>query len=166
MAYWLLMSSWRITARGLGRRRYVRTRSIRPTQETTTQKPNTHTQLAGTTYEATRAFDRDDVDAYARLTGDANVVHQGPDARVHGMLYASMFGALVAHHHPGALYVSQSLEWKQPVRVDEPVTATVTFTSGSRIAALETAAFNSRGEVVLSGTARVLLPRRVVSKAR
>eukprot|EP00965_Chrysotila_dentata_P098173 3246077-Pleurochrysis_carterae.AAC.3 len=82
---------------------------------------------------------------------------------VHGMFYASMFGAIVSKRHPGAVYASQSLDFKRPVMLGDTVTATVTLLSigpSGRILHFQTVCSNQRGEIVLSGDARVMLPKR------
>jgi len=81
---------------------------------------------------------------------------------VHGMLYASMFGAIVGTRFPGAVYVSQTLNFRKPVYVGDSVTATLELrrSAGSgRLLDFDTRAINQDGDVVLDGEARVLLPR-------
>ena len=73
-----------------------------------------------------------------------------------------MFGAIVSARHPGAMYLSQSLEFRRPMFLGDTVTATVTVNQArkaGRVLDFATACENQRGELVLSGSARVLLPR-------
>ena len=76
----------------------------------------------GDSYSASRSFTEADISAFASLTHDNNPVHGDESfARgsrfgsrvVHGMLYASMFSAIVGQRYPGAVYVSQSLEFRR-----------------------------------------------------
>jgi acyl dehydratase len=80
------------------------------------------------------------------------------------MLYASMFGAIVGTRFPGAVYVSQTLNFRKPVFVGDQITATLELrrSAGSgRLLDFDTRALNQVGDVVLDGEARVLLPRTV-----
>ena len=136
------------------------------------------TSASQTRYSETRSFGTSEVEAFAALSGDVNPMHSdspvAADGRfgkpiVHGMLYASMFGAMMGRRHPGAVYVSQSLEFKRPVFIDEAVTATMVLehTSASgRILDFGTTCVNQNGQVVLGGNARVLLPREGASDVR
>ena len=63
----------------------------------------------GDVMKATRVFTREDLDAWARLTGDANAIHARPVPPfeapiVPGLLLAATFPAVFARHHPGAVY--------------------------------------------------------------
>jgi len=127
----------------------------------------------GDRLEATRTFSESDICLFASLSQDFNPVHaddasaraEGFEARiVHGMLYASMFGAIVAKSIPGAVYVSQTLDFRRPVYVGDEVTAAVVVSQvryGGRVLSFDTTCSNQRGQLVLSGTARVMLPRAV-----
>ena len=75
-----------------------------------------------------RAFTADDVAEFARLSHDANPIHLDPTAAaragfpgpvVHGMLCASLFGAIIGTRFPGAVYAAQSLRFA-PVLVGNP----------------------------------------------
>ncbi|CAI5980144.1 unnamed protein product [Closterium sp. NIES-65] len=90
--------------------------------------------FTGEQWTTAHAFTAAEVAAFAHMTGDLNPIHL--DARaaeaagfaecvVHGILAASLFPALIAKHHPGAIYVSQTLRFLAPVHVGEQVTATV-----------------------------------------
>jgi len=81
---------------------------------------------------------------------------------VHGMLYACMFGAIVGVRFPGAVYVSQTLNFRKPVYLGDAVTATLELRHSGvsgRLLNFDTRATNQSGDVVLEGEARVLLPR-------
>lgn len=148
-------------------------RSVRPACSTSSSRLGHESaeSVAVTKLSETRIFTADDVLAFARLTGDINPLHA--DAAfasserfsapvVHGMLYASMFGAIVGVRFPGAVYVSQSLHFRKPVYLGDTITATLALcrsAGGGRLLDFDTQATNQKREVVLDGTARVLLPR-------
>ena len=79
------------------------------------------------------------------------------------MLYASMFSAIIGRRSPGAVYLSQSLAFRKPVLVGDTVTAEVEVqrvARAGRVLDFATRILNQRGDLVLSGEARVLLPAR------
>jgi len=97
-----------------------------------------------------------DVDAFAAVSGDTNPVHLDADyakrtrfgGRIaHGMLAASYLSAVLGVDlpGPGAIYVTQSLRFRRPVRIGDEVVARVT------IAAID----EQRGRVSLETTCLV-----------
>ena len=77
-----------------------------------------------------------DVKAFAGISGDKNPVHMNDEYAensrfkkriAHGLMSASYFSALFGTKipGPGCVYVSQSLQFKRPVYLDDTVTATV-----------------------------------------
>lgn len=125
----------------------------------------------GDAWRETRSFTADDVAAFAELTHDPNPMHSdaefASDSRfggrvVHGMLCASMFGAMVGQRFPGAIYLSQTLEFRRPVYLGDTVTAAIAverLEAAGRVATLSTCSDNQNGERVVDGEARVLLPK-------
>merc|ERR1711957_496950 len=90
--------------------------------------------MGGDSYDATRCFTAADVSQFAGLTHDSNPMHTDPDFAaqgrfgacvVHGMLVGSLFGAIVGQRFPGAIYLSQTLDFRKPVFVGETVRATI-----------------------------------------
>ena len=132
-----------------------------------------HFSSVGEVGRATRTWTSADVAAFAELTHDSNPLHSNEDftaaARfgkpvVHGMLYASMFSAIVGQSCPGAVYVSQSLNFRKPVYIGDTVTAEIEVqrvAGGGRLLDFATRCSNQEAELVLEGAARVLLPRRI-----
>ena len=130
----------------------------------------------GDSYSAVRSYSEADVRAFAALTHDDNPMHCNDDFAasgrfgapvVHGMLYGSMFSAIVGQRFPGAVYVSQSLEFRTPVFLWDTVTATVTVqrtAAAGTVLDMSTRCANQHGDDVLTGEARVLLPRRKVKR--
>ena len=88
------------------------------------------------TYE--RIVTEGDIEDFAKISGDDNPVHLNEDfakttifkGRIaHGMLAASFISATVGTKLPGygAIYVSQSLRFKAPVRIGDKVITTATI---------------------------------------
>jgi 3-hydroxybutyryl-CoA dehydratase len=127
----------------------------------------------GQTAELTRTVAEGDLTAFAQVTGDANPLHLDEayaaatpfKGRVaHGMLSAGYISAVLGTQlpGPGAIYVSQTLSFRRPVRIGDAVTARV------KIIAIDTArgrvAFETTctvaGKTVVDGEAVVVVPRR------
>ena len=77
------------------------------------------------------------------MSGDNNAIHTNEEfaattifkGRIaHGMLSASVISAAIANKlpGPGAIYMSQNLRFRAPVRAGDTVRATVTVKSSSR----------------------------------
>jgi 3-hydroxybutyryl-CoA dehydratase len=78
------------------------------------------------------------------------------------MLTAGLISAVLGMRlpGPGAIYVSQSLSFKRPVRAGDTITATaevMRFHPGRRLLTLRTTCHNQRREVVVEGEAVLLL---------
>ena len=130
-------------------------------------------QLAvGDSASITRTFTQDDVEAFARLSGDDNPAHVDAawaeasifEGRVvHGVLTAGLISAVLGTRlpGPGAIYMSQSLKWLAPVKPGDDLTATVTVreivAEKGRIV-LDTVV-ECGGKQVLVGEALVMPPR-------
>jgi 3-hydroxybutyryl-CoA dehydratase len=116
-----------------------------------------------------------DVDAFAAVTGDTNPVHL--DAAyaatttfqgriVHGMLSAAYISAVLGTKlpGPGAIYLSQSLRFRRPVKIGDPVVARVTVQSldERRGHVTFTTKCQVDGKTAIDGEAVVMVPRRSV----
>ena len=127
----------------------------------------------GMTAQLQRTFTREDVEAFARLSGDVNPAHV--DAAyaaasifgkpvVHGMLTASLISALLGTRLPGrgAIYLSQSLQFRAPVFIGDTVQAEVEITGIDTRRKRVTFACRCMvdGKQVLRGEAIVLAPGR------
>ena len=120
-------------------------------------------------FELDRTFTREDVLAFAGISGDFSPLHvdavyaaatEFGGCVVHGILLASLFSQLVGMRVPGkpALYLGQDLVFRRPVRVGEPVRATAKVTGKSeatRTLMLATEIRTSDGKVAVSGSAKV-----------
>src|SRR5262245_46199641 len=85
-----------------------------------------HELRLGQSETLSRCITADDVATFARLSGDYNALHLDEEFAVrtefaqrvvHGFLHASLLSTLVGTKlpGPGALYVSQSIEFTRPV---------------------------------------------------
>ena len=74
---------------------------------------------------------------------------------------ASMFSAIIGTRFPGAVYATQSLAFRKPVRVGERVRAEVEVTrvGGGRVAFATRVVREEDGEVALDGAAVALVRR-------
>ncbi len=113
-----------------------------------------------------------DVVLYAGITGDFNPVHINAVAAAqssfgsriaHGMLTAGFISAAIANGvpGPGAIYLTQSLTFRQPVRIGDTISARVEIleiNQKRRRVRLATVCRNQEGAVVLDGEAVVLVP--------
>jgi 3-hydroxybutyryl-CoA dehydratase len=119
-----------------------------------------------------------DILAFAEVTGDKNPVHLDPgfaagtifkEPIAHGMLTASYISAVFGSQlpGPGAIYVSQTLNFRAPVRIGDRVVAKV------RVMELYPAKRRARfecicavdGKPVLEGEAVLMVPRRPTTEA-
>jgi 3-hydroxybutyryl-CoA dehydratase len=114
-----------------------------------------------------------DIIACAELTGDNNPLHLDADYAsrtifkeriAHGMLTAGYLSTIFGTRlpGPGCIYVSQSLSFRGPVRIDDEVTAKVVLSE--LIAAKRRAIFacdcSVNGKTVLQGEAVLMVPSR------
>ncbi len=114
-----------------------------------------------------------DITAFAELSGDFNPVHMDEDfaattafgGRIaHGMLSATFISAVLGETLPGhgAIYISQALRFRRPVRIGDEVTARVTVTAIDEAKArvsLDTVCLVG-GKAVIEGEAVLMVSRR------
>ncbi len=127
----------------------------------------------GQTASFTKTVSEYDVYSFAGITGDFNPVHiNAPYAEgtmfggriAHGILCAGFISTVLGTSlpGPGAIYVSQSLSFKRPVRIGDTVTAIVEAAeidvTRNRVR-FTTRCVNQNGEVVAEGES-LLMPRK------
>jgi 3-hydroxybutyryl-CoA dehydratase len=120
-----------------------------------------------------RVVTEKDIHAFAEITGDKNPVHLDAayaaktifkEPIAHGMLTAGYISAVFGMElpGPGAIYVTQTLNFRAPVRVGDKVIAKVKV--AELIAAKKRARFDCActvdGKVVLEGEAILMVPGR------
>ncbi len=120
----------------------------------------------------TRTVSDTDVVLYAAITGDLNPVHVDDAAAAasrfggriaHGMLSGGFVSAILASQlpGPGTVYLSQSLRFVRPVRINDTITTRVEIVElieAKRRVRLATTCRNQTGDLVLDGEAMVMLP--------
>lgn len=127
----------------------------------------------GQSAEIERTVTDADVRAFAEVTGDENPVHLDEDyaartrfkGRVaHGMLTGGHISAVLGTRlpGPGVIYISQSMNFRRPVRIGDEVKTRATVTRIDERRALVTLATVCEvdGKAVVEGEAVVLAPRR------
>ena len=114
-----------------------------------------------------------DVIGFAQLTGDRNPIHLSEHfaARTsfgkriaHGLYTASLISAVLGTRlpGPGAIYISQTLNFRAPVKIGDTVTTTCTITeiiAEKRRAILSTIC-KVGDTVVIEGEALIMVPSR------
>ncbi|MEO6280699.1 SDR family oxidoreductase [Roseateles sp.] len=119
----------------------------------------------------TKTITEADIRRFVELTGDDNPLHVDADYAaetsfkeivVHGMLGASFISTVIGTKlpGPGALWVSQAMDFNLPVRLGDTLTVTCTVLkkhARDRLLELDTRITNQHGQVVLSGGGKVKL---------
>ena len=114
-----------------------------------------------------------DIIAYAALSGDYNPVHIDPEYAAktmfkeriaHGILSAGYISAVFGMQlpGPGSIYISQTLNFKAPVKINDVVVTTVKIVElipEKKRARFETVCAVN-GKPVLSGEAVLMIPSR------
>ena len=127
----------------------------------------------GQSAQLVRTVGEADIVAFADVTGDTNPMHLDADYAAttsfgqriaHGMLSAGYISAVLGTTlpGPGAVYLSQSLKFKRPVKIGDEVTAHVTVTEINEAKAQVTLSTVCKvnGKAVVDGEAVVMVPRK------
>lgn len=121
----------------------------------------------------TRAVSEADIVAFAAVSGDNNPVHLDEafaqttmfKGRIaHGMLSAAYISAVIGTQlpGPGAIYLSQSMKFRSPVRIGDEVVTTVTITAldAERGHATFATVCQVNGKAVVEGEALIMVPKK------
>lgn len=127
----------------------------------------------GQSADLVRTVGEADIIAFAAVTGDNNPVHLDADYAAttsfgeriaHGMLSAGYISAVIGTQlpGPGAIYLSQALRFKRPVKIGDEVTARATITEIDEAKARVTLATIClvNGKPVVEGEALIMVPRK------
>jgi 3-hydroxybutyryl-CoA dehydratase len=121
----------------------------------------------------TKTITEADVTSFAGLIGDFNPLHVDAEyARrsrfgqrvAHGIFSGGLISAVLGNKlpGPGAIYLSQQIEFLTPVFIGDTITATVEVSAwkpDKRIITLKTDCFNQSGKQVVTGKAVLLVDR-------
>tara|TARA_B110000196_G_C20753466_1_gene478750 strand:+ start:118 stop:561 length:444 start_codon:yes stop_codon:yes gene_type:complete len=116
-----------------------------------------------------RIIQKKDVDDFAKLTGDYNPLHMDDNfvsktrfgkPVVHGMLSASFISTIIGTKIPGsgALWISQSLNFLEPVRIGDEITILASIIGKSesqKVLSLDIEIENQHKSKVITGNSKV-----------
>ncbi len=125
----------------------------------------------GQSASITRQVTAEDVETFAKVSGDTNPVHLDANyaaasrfgSRIaHGMLAVSYISAVLGTRFPGpgTIYLSQNVSFLKPVFIGDTITATVSvskYRAEKGILTLITECFNQAGDKVVDGQAVCLV---------
>jgi 3-hydroxybutyryl-CoA dehydratase len=127
----------------------------------------------GQSEEISHTVTDQDIRAFAAVSGDNNPVHLDEayaattpfKTRIaHGMLSAGYISAVLGNRlpGPGAIYISQTMSFKRPVRIGDEVKtrATVSAIDSERARVTLATVCEVAGKAVVEGEAVVMVPRR------
>ena len=133
----------------------------------------------GMTERLAKTISSSDVVGFAEVTGDRNPIHLSEHfaARTsfgtriaHGLYTASLISAMLGTRlpGPGAIYISQTLNFRAPVKIGDTVEVTVTVAEliPERHRARLSCTCSVDGETVLDGEALVKVPSSSESPTR
>jgi len=126
----------------------------------------------------TKTIADEEIRTFAQISGDNNPIHVNEDyARgtmfggriAHGMLVAGLISAVLGNKlpGPGSIYMNQELRFLAPVRPGESITARAQVTEWDEAKGrvkLLTEVTNQKGEVVISGEARLVMSSFLAKK--
>ena len=121
-----------------------------------------------------KVISESDIECFAEVSGDNNPVHLDAEYAAgtifkeriaHGILTASLISALLGTKlpGPGCIYVSQSLNFRAPVRIGDNVVATATVKEliEKRGRVILECDCSVNGKTVLDGEAVLMVPSRL-----
>jgi phosphate acetyltransferase len=134
----------------------------------------------GQSAQLRRTLSRDDINAFALVSGDVNPAHIDDEyaqgTRFHGVIAHGMWaGALISSvlgnefPGPGTIYVEQSLKFLLPVRVGDTLNVNIRVrekTDATRQVRMDCQVLNQNGEQVVTGEAVVRAPAVKISRPR
>jgi 3-hydroxybutyryl-CoA dehydratase len=128
----------------------------------------------GDSAQIVKTITEEDIELFARATGDFNPVHL--DAAyaektmfkskiAHGLLSVGFFSTILGNILPGhgTIYLSQEVKFLAPVRIGDTITAKVEVIElipENNRAKFKTSCVNQDGKLVVDGTAWTMPPRK------
>jgi len=133
--------------------------------------PDIKSFYIGQSEEYIKKFTQEDVELYAKITGDYNYMHMDEEKAkksffknriVHGQLVGGLISALIGTKLPGDgnIYLEQSFIFLKPVRIGDIIKAKAVIceiNEKKKILVLDTFCLNEQEELVLKGKAKVLV---------
>lgn len=115
------------------------------------------------------------VERFADFSGDRNPIHLDPEEAksygyprqvAHGAILVSLLSKMIGTEvpGPGAVWMSQSVEWLAPILVGDEIEVVVTVenqSAGAGVLCLNIVATSQKGETVMRGTAKVKVAERL-----
>lgn len=143
-----------------------------PTLNFSSSSSTQYSLKIGDVLKKSQIFTDLDVLNYSKLTHDSNPLHFNSqfardsgfnDRIVHGMLVAALFPRIIASHFPGAIYVSQNLQFKSPVYIGEEIVAeikalNIRVNKDKYVGKFSTKCYKHGDLVCIEGEAVTLLP--------
>ena len=134
----------------------------------------------GDSAEITRQLTRQEIHLFAAVSGDVNPTHldaqYAEKTRFNGIVGHSIWsGGLISTvlgtelPGPGTGYLEQNIKFKQPIKIDEVITAKITVKKKmkkDKTVIFDCVCTNEKDEVVAEGTAVVLAPLRKIKILR
>ncbi|MDP3841874.1 MAG: bifunctional enoyl-CoA hydratase/phosphate acetyltransferase [Oxalobacteraceae bacterium] len=134
----------------------------------------------GQTAGQTRTLSKQDIAAFAAVSGDTNPAHIDADYAAntlfHGVVAHGMWGAALISKllgtslpGPGTIYLEQTLHFLKPVRIGDTLHITATVIAKEELkkhVQLDCQIKNQTGALVLSGIATVIAPTEKVKRLR
>jgi len=128
----------------------------------------------GDSAHISKTITEEDIELFARATGDFNPVHLDAayaektmfKGRIaHGLLSVGFFSTILGNILPGhgTIYLSQEVKFLAPVRIGDTITAKVEVLElipEKNRAKFRTSCVNQDGKLVADGTAWVMPPRK------
>jgi 3-hydroxybutyryl-CoA dehydratase len=128
----------------------------------------------GDSAQISKTITGEDIELFARATGDFNPVHLDQayaektmfKGRIaHGLLSVGLFSTILGNILPGhgTIYLSQEVKFLAPVRIGDTITATVEVLElipAKNRSKLRTSCINQDGKLLADGTAWVMPPRK------
>ena len=127
----------------------------------------------GDTASMTKVFTKEDIELYAKVTGDYSDIHLNEDYActtrfqnciAHGLMVGGLISGVIGMKLPGngSIYEKQTFQFLAPVMIDDEITAVVTveevMMQRNRVR-LSTICNNADGKCVISGEAIIVLPQ-------
>lgn len=135
--------------------------------------------LVGQVHRVYLKVDLDTVERFADLSGDRNPIHLDeeearaygyPKQLAHGAVLTMLLSKLIGMEipGPGAVWMSQSVDWIRPVFVGDDIeleAVVETISKSVGVISLTVNATNQNGDVVMKGNAKVKLAERMVPES-